>query len=48
MIGALGIVTKEFDRWIEKLQIGNNFGVIEKTAFLGTVRILTIISKTNK
>ena len=48
MIEALGIVTREFDGWIEKLQIGNNVGVIEKTAFLGTTRILAIITKTNK
>ena len=39
MIGALGTVVKETDGWIEKLQIGNN---------VGTARILTIISKTNK
>ena len=37
---ALGSVTKGFDRWIEKLGIPFNVGVIQKTALLGTARIL--------
>ena len=40
VIGALGSVTKEFDRWIEKLGITFNVGVVQKTALLGTERIL--------
>ena len=40
VIGALGSVTKGFDRWIEKLGIPFNVGVIQKTASLGTARIL--------
>ena len=40
VIGALGSVTKEFDGWIEKLGITNNAGVVQKTALLGTARIL--------
>ena len=40
VIGALGRVTKEFDGWIEKLGITNNVGVMQKTALLGTARIL--------
>lgn len=40
VIGALGSVTKEFDRWIEKLGITFNVGVVQKTALLGTARIL--------
>ena len=40
VIGALGSVTKGFDRWIEKLGIPFNVGVIQKTALLGTARIL--------
>ena len=40
VIGALGSVTKEFDWWIEKQRIKNNVGVMQKTALLGTVRIL--------
>ena len=40
VIGALGSVTKEFDGWIEKLGITNNVGMMQKTALLGTARIL--------
>ena len=40
VIGALGSVTKGFDRWIEKLGIPFNVGVIQKTALLGTARVL--------
>ena len=40
VIGALGCVTKGFEKWIEKLEIHCNLGVIQKTALLGTARIL--------
>ena len=40
VIGALGSVTKGFDRWIEKLRIPLNVGVMQKTALLGTAGIL--------
>ena len=40
VIGALGSVKKEFDEWIEKLRLTNNVGVTQKTALLGTARIL--------
>ena len=40
VIGALGSVNKGFDRWIEKLEIPLNVGVMQKTALLGTARIL--------
>ena len=40
VIGALGSVTKKFDRWIEKLGTTFNVGVVQKTALLGTARIL--------
>ena len=40
VIGALRNVTKEFDGWIEKLQITNNVGVMQKTTLMGTARIL--------
>ena len=40
VIGAHGCVTKEFDEWIEKLRITNKVGVMQKTALLGTARIL--------
>ena len=34
VIGALGSVTKEFDRWIEKLGTTFNVGVVQKTVLL--------------
>ena len=40
VIGALGSVTKQFDWWIGKLGIPFNVGVMQKTALLGTARIL--------
>ena len=40
VIETLGSVTKEYDRWIEKLGITNNVGVMQKTVLLGTARIL--------
>ena len=41
VIGALGSVSTEFNRWMGKLGIICNVGVMQKkTAFLGTARIL--------
>ena len=40
VIGALGSLTKKFDRWIEKLGITNNVGIMQKTVLLGAARIL--------
>ena len=40
VIGALGSVTKDFERWTRKLAIAYNIGVMQKTALLGTARIL--------
>ena len=40
VIGALESVTKEFDKWIEKLGIINNVEVMQKIALSGTERIL--------
>ena len=40
VIGALGSVSTEFDRWMGKLGITFNVGVMQKTALLGTARIL--------
>ena len=40
VIGALGNVSVEFDRWIGKLGITCNVGVMQKSASLGTIRIL--------
>ena len=33
-------MSQEFDGWIEKLGITNNVGVMQKTALLGTARML--------
>ena len=40
VIGALGSVSVEFNRWTVKLGIICNVGVMQKTALLGTARIL--------
>ena len=40
VIGALGSVSKGFDKWIGKLDIQCNFVDMQKTALLGTARIL--------
>ena len=40
VIGALGSVSSEFDRWMRKLGITSNVGVMQKSALLGTARIL--------
>ena len=39
LIGALGCVTKVFEKWTEKLEIHSNLGVLQKTASLGTAWI---------
>ena len=40
VVGALGSVTKEFDRWMEKLGVPVDVGAVQKTALLGTARSL--------
>ena len=40
VIGALGSVSAEFDRWMGKLGITCNVGVMQKSVMLGTARIL--------
>ena len=40
VIAALGSVSAKFDKWIRKLGITFNVGVMQKTALLGTARIL--------
>ena len=37
---ASGCVTKEFERWLENLNIAPEVGVMQKAALLGTARIL--------
>ena len=38
VIGALGSVTKGFDRWIEKLEIPLNVGVMQKNCLVGNCK----------
>ncbi|XP_047488218.1 uncharacterized protein LOC125038695 [Penaeus chinensis] len=40
LIGALGSVTKDLECWIENMDIVPEVGVLQKTALLGTARIL--------
>ena len=40
MIGAPGSVSAEFDKWVGKLGITCNVGVMQKTTLLGTATIL--------
>ena len=40
VIGVLGSVSAEFDRWMGKLGITCNVGAMQKTALLGIARIL--------
>ena len=45
VIGTLGSVSAEFDRWMGKLGITCNVGVMQKSALLGTARILRKVLK---
>ena len=45
VIGALMSVAKGFDKWIEKLNIPCNIVDMQKTALLGTARILRKVSE---
>ena len=40
VVGALGAVSKKLDKWIEKLGIHIRIELLQKTALLGTARIL--------
>ena len=35
VIGALGSMTKEFEKWLEKLQVDANIGVVRKNYLVG-------------
>ena len=43
VVCALGSVTKEFDKWIEKLGVPGDVATLQKTALLGTARILRMV-----
>ena len=40
VIGVPGTISAEFDRWIGKLGITCNVGVIQKSALLGTAKMM--------
>ena len=40
VVGALGAVSKMLDTWLDELGITIRMGLLQKTALLGTARIL--------
>ena len=40
VVGALGVVSNRLDAWLEKLGVTIRTGLLQKTALLGTARIL--------
>ena len=40
VVGALGVVSNRLDAWLEKLGVAIRTGLLQKTALLGTARIL--------
>ena len=45
VVGALGVVRKTLDAWLEKLGVTIRTGLLQKTALLGTARILSWIAE---
>ena len=41
VVGTLGVVSNRLDVWLEKLDVTIRTGLLQKTALLGTARILT-------
>ena len=41
VVGSLGVVSKRLDAWLEKLALTTRTGLTQKTALLGTARILS-------
>ena len=46
VISALGVVSKELDKWIEKIGIILNIGHVQYTAILGAAGILRKVLET--
>ena len=40
VIGALGCISKGFSGWMDTIGIKLNVGMVQKSVFLGTTRIL--------
>ena len=45
VVGALGVVSNRLDAWLEKLGVTIRTGQLQKTALLGTARILRKLSE---
>ena len=45
VVGALGVVSKRLDLWLEKLGVTIRTGLLQKTALLGRARILRKLSE---
>ena len=43
VVGSLGSVTKNLDKWLGKLNIKNSISLLQKTTLLGTSRILRMV-----
>ena len=40
VVGALGVISDKFEKYIEKLDVNIEMEIIQKTALLGTARLL--------
>ena len=40
IIGTLGTVSKNFEKWLRKLDIMVNFSILEKAGLLGSARVI--------
>ena len=40
VVGSLGSVTKNLDKWLGKLNVKNSISLLQQTTLLGTGRIL--------
>ena len=40
VVGALGVISKSFSRWMDMLGITLSVGMVQKSVLLGTARIL--------
>ena len=43
VIGALGTVTKQFEKWIQKLDLEITVEMLQKPCLLGTARICKVL-----
>ena len=43
VVGSLGSVTKNLDKWLGKLNVKISISLLQKTTLLGTVRIFRMV-----